>query len=654
MALGQDSARLQAAVRSAKRALTAIEGLGKDYAESAKELAEAISAASQERVLVAIVGSAKRGKSTLVNGLLGRRDDTLAPVGRFPATNVVSVFGAGDALKARVFFQSGAPRQISEHEIRDYACEDRNPSNQKQVERIEVEGPFPGIDRRTLLIDLPGTDNAMAEQHSQTLYAFLPRADAIIFMTTADEPINAAEQGLLRHIHGLGIAGIFFAVNKKDYVRLGELDEAELADGIAHNRKIIEDAGFSSPKIHVISAKDYLEAKPDSGVETLARSVQQLVEEQRITLIADRLEARLRIVLEAVRARCTDEYALARTTTEELESKRTELTKSRRDLERGRPRREADFLREWNAALEDLGRSVKRVERELGDSYAQVIQKKSSADLTSLHQTIHSDVHLALLERLGPEMDKCNTRLDAAQKQLFDSVDFRAFRRSEFEAPKPSKGIAHPLVGSAKIGMSALPALATGAAVLATPGLVGSLIATAAPTVVATWSPFTWLPALVASAGATAVTAAQSAAVVALGTIAAPLSLAALGYAGYRSYRTWKNIRSQERNELQISVKKMIEQACEQVIDDPENGVSAKQRKGPEMLRLFNELVEQQIDSADQGLEDLIKNRPSERRVLELEQRTTVIEGVFRQIEPATAAVRDDRGDGASMLAGMR
>ena len=37
-------------------------------------------------------GKAKRGKSTLINALLGRRDDLLAPVDQLPASNVLCRF----------------------------------------------------------------------------------------------------------------------------------------------------------------------------------------------------------------------------------------------------------------------------------------------------------------------------------------------------------------------------------------------------------------------------------------------------------------------------------------------------------------------------------------------------------------------------------
>jgi ribosome biogenesis GTPase A len=38
-----------------------------------------------DRFVITVLGKAKRGKSTLLNALLGRSDDTLAPIDKLPA-----------------------------------------------------------------------------------------------------------------------------------------------------------------------------------------------------------------------------------------------------------------------------------------------------------------------------------------------------------------------------------------------------------------------------------------------------------------------------------------------------------------------------------------------------------------------------------------
>jgi GTPase SAR1 family protein len=58
---------------------------------------------------LAVLGKAKRGKSTLINALLGRKDDTLAPIDKLPASSAITRFRYGNE-KAAVAFRDGRNR----------------------------------------------------------------------------------------------------------------------------------------------------------------------------------------------------------------------------------------------------------------------------------------------------------------------------------------------------------------------------------------------------------------------------------------------------------------------------------------------------------------------------------------------------------------
>jgi len=629
MALAHESVRLRRALDSARFAEAKLGELGTGFEEPRQELLKSIESASAERVRIAIVGSAKRGKSTLINGLLGRRDDMLAPVGRFPATNVASVFSFSPTLSVRVCFQDGSPeRRITEQEIRNYACEDRNKANHKGVSTIQVEGPFAGLDRRVVLADLPGSDNVQAVQHGQVLYDFLPAADAVIFVLAADAPINAHERALLQHIHGLGLKSVFFVVNKVDYVRIGELDADHLSDGIEHNRNIIRSVGFEDPLIHAVSAKDYLEGRDHSGVEGLVQEMQSMLEHGRLDLIAARLEDRTRALLESLLELTKGEQQLARSTVEDLEHERLEIAKLSRSLTSGRGAREAQFTRHWDAALHDCVSAIRKAEKRLGSEYEALIQGTSGSEIVPLMKTIHSDVHVALCEAIKPELEKCSERLNAARRDLTGSLDLTSIKFTELVTPvQQAASILAGMSGTLRVAASAAPGLAAGAAILVAPGAVGAAIASAAPAVAAaTWNPLTWGPAVVSSAGATAVGGAQTVAVTALGTIAAPLTAAACLYAVFQAFKTWRAVRAQERNELQMTVTRMLEDACSNTCD----AITAMQGKASEVLSRFHEHVEQQLKFADERLEELIRTRPSETQLREFERREAVLVELVR------------------------
>src|SRR5438067_1826588 len=44
----------------------------------------------QNKFRLTLLGMVKRGKSTLLNALLGRRDDVIAPIDKLPATSVIT------------------------------------------------------------------------------------------------------------------------------------------------------------------------------------------------------------------------------------------------------------------------------------------------------------------------------------------------------------------------------------------------------------------------------------------------------------------------------------------------------------------------------------------------------------------------------------
>ena len=607
--------RLSSALNQAARTAQDLRSQGTEAQAVAIETL--IERANGERFVIAIAGSAKRGKSTLINGMLGRTDDTLAPVGKFPATNVVSIFSRADTMSVQVRFQNGTTQAISEGEIREYACEDRNPNNGKNVDRIEVVGPFVGLERGVCLVDLPGTDNAFAEQHAKILFQFLPSADAIIFLATAEEPINAAEQQLLRRIQGHELRKLFFVVNKIDLVRSGDLDEADLAQGIEHDRRILADVGFSDTRVHQISAKDFLQGKPQSGVESLLESIRATIASDRLELIADRLETGVRTVLSQANIQAALALTQAGATREQLEAERTELEQTRRGLQRGQSRRETAFKAQWDDALAKLEDIARKTKKDVTTQYSAVIDKANDADLSMLLQTIHFDVNLVMKERLDAPIDECNTSLEKAQAALASEVTPTMLRLTAGSAEGSSQVTSSgtSLKRAAEIGLSAAPAAALGIATVALPGIVGSVIGAMAPAAVAaTLNPFTWFPAAVSAGVGTVVGGAQLVAVTALSAVALPLTGVIFCYAGYKAYSGWRVAHSRDRNDLKASVRTMIEEQTETLL----TLISTRRRAASQILIEFDRTIENSIDAADARLVELTKRPVTQEEIHQL------------------------------------
>lgn len=83
---------------------------------------------------MACVGQFKRGKSTLLNALVG--EDVL-PVGVPPVTSALTILRHGETAGAQVRFLDGRVTAIGVSEVASYVDERRNPGNDKAVGAVD-------------------------------------------------------------------------------------------------------------------------------------------------------------------------------------------------------------------------------------------------------------------------------------------------------------------------------------------------------------------------------------------------------------------------------------------------------------------------------------------------------------------------------------
>ncbi|HQT44483.1 MAG TPA: dynamin family protein, partial [Candidatus Micrarchaeota archaeon] len=99
---------------------------------------------------LAITGQVKRGKTTLANALLG---EELLPVDSLPLTSVVSLIRYGTKRKFVIVFSDGRQEEIRQSQIADYITEERNPRNEKKVQKLEAEYPSEFLARGVVLVE---------------------------------------------------------------------------------------------------------------------------------------------------------------------------------------------------------------------------------------------------------------------------------------------------------------------------------------------------------------------------------------------------------------------------------------------------------------------------------------------------------------------
>ena len=186
--------------------------------DDARSAAERI---AEERFYVACVGQFKRGKSTLLNALIG---EPILPSGVVPVTAVPTILRFGEALGARVRLRSNQWTEIAIADIEEYVSEVRNPENSKGVAALEVFVPSPLLAEGMCFVDTPGLGSVFAGNTAAT-HAFLPHIDAAIVVIGADPPIGGDELALVESV-AKEIPDILFVLNKADRVTAPEREAA--------------------------------------------------------------------------------------------------------------------------------------------------------------------------------------------------------------------------------------------------------------------------------------------------------------------------------------------------------------------------------------------------------------------------------------------
>lgn len=187
-------------------------------AAQARSLAERI---EQGRFFVACVGQFKRGKSSLLNALVG---EPILPAGVLPVTAVVTIVRWGPRRAARILTPVGW-REIEPSSLVEYVAEERNPGNQKGVTAIEVFVPSELLADGLCLVDTPGLGSVFAAA-SEATEAFLPHIDVALVVVGGDPPISAAELALVEKV-ATQVDRIILVLNKADRLSAADVAEAK-------------------------------------------------------------------------------------------------------------------------------------------------------------------------------------------------------------------------------------------------------------------------------------------------------------------------------------------------------------------------------------------------------------------------------------------
>jgi dynamin family protein len=218
---------------------------------------------------IAVLGQFKRGKSTLLNAMLGM---PLLPSGVLPVTAVATFLRAGPGLRVHVTSAGSrheeAARDASDvqDKLQKIVTERGNPNNIQAVSRVDVSAPAVFLQSGIVLIDTPGIGSTF-QHNTVAAEAILPECDACLFVVSPDPPITEVEIDYLRRIKK-HVAKIIVVLNKIDAI-----EEEDWPSSIEFLRDVLtEQADLREVQIFTVSARLAVRAGADRDDALLRKS----------------------------------------------------------------------------------------------------------------------------------------------------------------------------------------------------------------------------------------------------------------------------------------------------------------------------------------------------------------------------------------------
>jgi small GTP-binding protein len=217
---------------------------------------------AEDRFNLVVVGQFSRGKSTLMNAILGH---PYLPTGAVPMTSVITTVRYGNRPRALVRRTgSSLPLETSLPELVRFVSAASDEREQRPVDSVDVEVPEELLRLGFAFVDTPGVGSAIVA-NTETTKRFLPEADAVIFVTSFDSLLTEAEVEFLTEVRQL-VGKLFFVVNKLDLVSEAERD---VAIGFVQER-LSSRLALGDQRLFMVSARDALEAKSRRDANALA------------------------------------------------------------------------------------------------------------------------------------------------------------------------------------------------------------------------------------------------------------------------------------------------------------------------------------------------------------------------------------------------
>ena len=379
---------------------------------------------AEEDLYVVAIGEFKRGKSSLLNALIGR---PALPVGVVPLTAVVTVLRRGPA-RAVAHFEDGSESAVDARDLGRYATEAGNPGNRQGLARVEVALPDLDLPPHVALIDTPGLGSVYETGTDHTL-GFLSQLDVALMVLSVDQPLTEAEEKLAGRLRDQGTE-VLFVMNKTDYLSRAETDEA-----VHFVTKRLVQAGYVRPLVFGVSAKTALAGGSAGGIDTLRARLSDLVEHRYDAIHAAQAKRRIAGLLDELETTYAMRAEIAAKGEAELDAALRELDESRSEVARLSEEQDAVFAHRIQTTEHRLSDRMRAFQSELERRLLEAVKVLERPDEEPTErradELMDAVITPALVETADREMPVLEATLQEGYERLLVGMDELAVTLAE-------------------------------------------------------------------------------------------------------------------------------------------------------------------------------------------------------------------------------
>lgn len=225
--------------------------LGNEFVSRLKEWDALIAKKCEEPFTLVILGEFKRGKSTIINALLGKQ---LAPINVTPETYTINEISFGHMQSVEAILENGQRVPLVLEDITRENLEKRMKLFPAKISSVQIKDNAP-ILKNIRIVDTPGLSDL--ESLDKQVQEYIVNADAIMYAASCLLPFSETEQIFLAsHVQPQRFGMLYVLVNMID-----ALNSQSDVDKIMRRFKNIAERIVPNAIVYGISGGDELKRK---------------------------------------------------------------------------------------------------------------------------------------------------------------------------------------------------------------------------------------------------------------------------------------------------------------------------------------------------------------------------------------------------------